>query len=46
MRYSVILIAALLVASAVADMKLVTSEFSDKTFDANAVKGWNVVGNK
>lgn len=37
MRKSLILIAALLIATAVADVKLVASEFSDKTFEASAV---------
>lgn len=46
MRKSLILIAALLIATAVADVKLVASEFSDKTFAASAVQGWTVYGNK
>nr|AAZ94627.1 granule tip protein 1 [Tetrahymena thermophila] len=46
MRKSWIIIAALLVVSAVADVKLVTSEFSAKNFDSSAVSGWSVTGNK
>lgn len=46
MRYSSILFAALLIASVLADVKLVTSEFTDKQFGDSAVNGWLIYGNK
>ncbi|EAS00440.2 granule tip protein (macronuclear) [Tetrahymena thermophila SB210] len=46
MRKYQIIIATLLVVSVVADVKLVTQEFTAKNFDSSAVSGWQVTGNK